>query len=122
MTAIPARSANGTFAPGHSGNPGGRVGLPADLREALENAAPKAVSRLVELVGSKDGKLALAASEALLSRLYGKPPMAVDATVNKGMDFAAMHLAALKHLADKARSVETVEEALTVDHVAASGL
>jgi hypothetical protein len=80
------------------------------------------VSRLVELVASKDGKLALAASEALLSRLYGKPALAVDATVSKGMDLPAMHLAALKHLAEKARSVKTVEEALAVDHVAASGL
>ena len=118
MTATPARSANGTFAPGHSGNPGGRIGLPADLREALERAAPKAVSRLVELVASKDGKLALAACEALLSRLYGKPHLAVDATVSRGADFAAMHLAALKELNDRARAVQTPEEVLAVEHMA----
>lgn len=122
MTRIPARSANGTFAPGHSGNPGGRIGLPADLREALENAAPKAVSRLVELVGSKDGKLALAAAEALLSRLYGKPAIAVDATVSRGVDFATMHLAALKQINDRARAAQAAGEALTVDYAAASGL
>lgn len=122
MTAIPARSANGTFAPGHSGNPGGRIGLPAELREALERAAPQAVSRLVELVASKDGKLALAASEALLSRLYGKPPLAVDATVSKGMDFAAMHLAALKQINDRARAAQNAEEALVVEHAAVSAV
>lgn len=116
------RSPNGTFAPGHSGNPGGRIGLPADLREALERAAPQAVSRLVELVGSKDGKLALAAAEALLSRLYGKPPMAVDATVSRGADFAAMHLAALKQINDRARAAQNVEEALVVEHAAVSAV
>lgn len=96
------RTTRGTFAPGHSGNPGGRVGLPADVRAQLEAGAPAAVAKLVELIHSKDDRVALAASEALLSRLYGKPTLAVDASMNS-VSSSDMHLQALKELSDLQR-------------------
>jgi len=96
------RTTRGTFAPGHSGNPGGRVGLPAEVRAQLEAAAPQAVTKLTELINSDDDRVALAAAEALLSRLYGKPAVAIDATV-KDITTSQMHLEALKELAERGR-------------------
>ena len=93
------RTTRGTFAPGHSGNPGGRVGLPVDVRAQLEAGAPAAVAKLLELIHSKDDRVALAAAEALLSRLYGKPTLAVDASI-KSVSSSDMHLQALKELAE----------------------
>jgi hypothetical protein len=95
----PLRIPGGRFAPGRSGNPGGRVGLPGDLRQQLEDGAPMAVARLVELIGAADERVALAASEALLSRLYGRPAMAVDATITKQTDIGQAHLKILQDIA-----------------------
>lgn len=109
----PVRTTRGTFAPGQSGNPGGRVGLPADIRARLEAAAPEAVDRLIELVRSEDDRVALAASEALLSRLFGKPAQAVDATITKQTDIGQAHLRILQELAAtrEARLAQEREEA-----------
>lgn len=105
----PARTNSGRFAPGVSGNPGGRVGLPGDLRQQLEEGAPLAVARLVTLVGSEDERVALAASEALLSRLYGRPAQAVDATITKQNDIGQVHLQILKDIADRRNARLTSE-------------
>ncbi len=43
----------------------------------------------------------MAASEALLSRLYGRPAMAVDATITKQTDIGQAHLAALKDIQER---------------------
>ncbi|MEI8180665.1 hypothetical protein [Aestuariivirga sp.] len=43
----------------------------------------------------------MAASEALLSRLYGRPAMAVDATITKQTDIRQAHLAALKDIQER---------------------
>jgi hypothetical protein len=98
-----ARTNKGTFAPGQSGNPGGRIGLPAALREQLEQGAPDAVSKLRELLSSKDERVALAAAEALLSRLYGKPAVALEASVQTE-SIGQLHLMALKELANRGRA------------------
>ena len=44
MDASITRAEGGRFAPGSSGNPGGRRGLPADVRMQLEAALPKCPS------------------------------------------------------------------------------
>lgn len=49
---VPVRDTAGRFQPGVSGNPGGRVGIPAELRARLEAGAPAAVDRLIELISS----------------------------------------------------------------------
>lgn len=99
----PVRTRRGTFAPGSSGCPGGRRGLPGDVRQQLEEVAPEAVARLVELIRSDDERVALAASVALLDRLYGKPPVAVDATISKATDIGQAHLRALEEIAARRR-------------------
>jgi|GEM_PF-6270852 len=98
-----ARAEDGRFAPGSSGNPGGRRGLPADIRAQLEAALPKAVARLVQLVESTDERVAQSAIDALLSRLYGRPSVAVDATVTGVTPSWELHLEARKELAARKR-------------------
>ena len=47
-----ARAAGGRFAPGSSGNPGGRPKMTAAMREAISlarDATPRAMERLIEL-------------------------------------------------------------------------
>lgn len=99
-TTVQVRTPNGRFAPGTTGNPGGRIGLPADVREMLEKAVPQAVEKLVELIGSEDDRVSLAAAEALLSRLYGRPSVAIEANV-RTESVAAIHLQALKEIEDR---------------------
>ena len=84
MTAL--RDERGRTLPGHTGLPGaGRPPVDPKIRAQtlaiLTAAAPKAARRLVELVGSEDEKVALQASEALLSRVYGRPVQQVDAKI-----------------------------------------
>ena len=76
--------------------------MPAAIREQLEQGAPDAVKKLVELLNSKDERVSLAASEALLSRLYGKPAVALEASVQTE-SIGQLHLMALKELADRGR-------------------
>lgn len=111
-TVVQIRTSKGRFAPGTTGNPGGRIGLPADVREMLERAAPQAVAKLVELIGSDDDRISLAASEALLSRLYGRPAMAIEANV-RTESVAAIHLQALKEIED--RRAARLQNATTVE-------
>lgn len=64
------------FQPGKSGNPGGRPKLDAVVREALDlarNAAPRAMGQVIKLIDSKDERVSLAASSAIIDRVYGKP-------------------------------------------------
>lgn len=108
----PVRTHNGRFAPGTSGNPGGRVGLPGELRQQLEEAAPQAVARLVQLLDCDDPRVVLAAAETLLSRLYGRPAQAVDTTLTKQTDIGRAHLQALEEIRqrrDLRLAAETVE-------------
>jgi hypothetical protein len=74
----------GQFQKGQSGNPGGRPKKTPDQREVIElakEAAPRAIGRLVELVGNADPRVAISAATAVLERAYGKPtqPLANDA-------------------------------------------
>ena len=89
------------FKPGQSGNPGGRTALPPELRAKLESYAPDVIERLGELaLHSTDERVALAASEIIMSRLYGKPAQAVDATIKTGTIQEA-HLKALNELRER---------------------
>ena len=67
------RAANGRFAPGVSGNPGGRPGLSPELRAKLNELTPRAIERLVEVMNGPDDRLAIEASKALLDRALGRP-------------------------------------------------
>ena len=65
------------FKKGQSGNPGGRRKSHREITAlALENSE-RAIRRLVELMASKDERVALSACIAVLDRGIGKPVQAV---------------------------------------------
>jgi len=72
------------FQKGQSGNPGGMPKGTAELKELARAASPKAIAKMIELIGHEDARVALAASEAVLSRGYGKPVQGVEVTGEGG--------------------------------------
>lgn len=75
-----ARTPNGRWTPGVTGNPGGRPKIAPDVRSALEAGSLAAAQRLVELVSSEDERVSLAASLALLDRTLGKAAASLEVT------------------------------------------
>ena len=63
----------GQFQKGVSGNPGGRPQVAPEVRDLAKSAAPAAFARIIELMHDVDPRVALAASNAVLDRAYGKP-------------------------------------------------
>ena len=61
----------------------GRPGMPAEIRQALEAATPRAVAKLIELLDDEDPRVALVACREVLDRSLGKASQAVmvDATM-----------------------------------------
>ena len=77
-----ARLTNGRWAPGRSGNPGGRPGGVAQVRELARRYTGKAVERLVKEMNDGDTSHArIAAANSVLDRGWGKPtqPLAGEA-------------------------------------------
>lgn len=66
------------FAPGQSGNPGGRPKLSNELRDAARAATPRALERAIQLIESPDENVALKAINTVWDRAYGKPAQPVD--------------------------------------------
>gem|GEM_PF-2043127 len=58
---------------GQSGNPSGLSGQYGEAVSLAQQAAPDAVRRLIELMGSDDERVALVASNSILDRALGKP-------------------------------------------------
>jgi Family of unknown function (DUF5681) len=86
------------FAKGMSGNPGGRPKKTPQLAEIeaqARAAAPDAIRRLVKLMDSNDGRVSIAACNAILDRGYGKPTIAVDHAGTIGRDLSRYTDAAL---------------------------
>jgi hypothetical protein len=67
------RKDNGRFAPGVSGNPGGRPKLPAEMKEMFQAKAPEAFEVLCKHLDAKDPRVAVAAATQILDRAYGRP-------------------------------------------------
>ena len=61
------------FQPGKSGNPSGKSKRYEEIRTVARQYSPKAIKRLVELIGSKDERVALLASREVLDRGFGRP-------------------------------------------------
>lgn len=68
----PDRDASGRLLKGSTANPGGRPKTPEDIKKAFEAANPRAVERLIELLESKNEKVALRAAEIIIERTLGK--------------------------------------------------
>ena len=67
------RLTNGQWAPGQSGNPGGRPHVVAEVRELARSHTAAAIERLVQEMTNGDTSHArIAASNALLDRGWGK--------------------------------------------------
>lgn len=49
----------------------GRTPLPADVRQALRDAVPTAIERLIELLGSEDQRIRLEAIKVVFQRVHG---------------------------------------------------
>jgi hypothetical protein len=76
------RNKSGQFAPGTSGNPGGRPKDEARVAELARSHTIEAIDTLVELMcHGKDERVRGTAAQALLDRGWGKPKVEV---VNEG--------------------------------------
>lgn len=62
------------FQPGKSGNPLGKSQWSKPIRELLWDHVPSAIARLLELMGSKDERVAMDAVKEVLSRVFGRIP------------------------------------------------
>ena len=73
------------FKKGQSGNPGGRIGVPKEVRELARTHTEAAINQLAFWMQSEDPRASVAASNALLDRGYGKPvaPIEMDHHVNE---------------------------------------
>ena len=72
------RKDNGRFAPGISGNPGGRPKLPAEMREIFQAKGPEAAEILVKHLRNSDPRVSVAAAREILDRAYGKPVQSIN--------------------------------------------
>ena len=96
------RVTGGRFAPGTSGNPGGRPPVPDDIKAMFTSLAPDAVRALAEALIGDDPRLRLQAAQAILDRAFGKPTVSAHIeNVQSGPD---AHLAALIQMADQTRA------------------
>ena len=75
---VPPRN-RGQFRPGQTGNPSGRPRELVELRELARQHTREAIERLVEVMRTGGARDAVAASQALLDRAWGKPSQAIEA-------------------------------------------
>lgn len=66
------------FQPGQSGNPGGRPKAVRELQAMAAKHIPKAIRKAKELVGSEDGRVAIAAATFLRDTGIGRPAQVPD--------------------------------------------
>ena len=79
------RTKSGQFAPGSSGNPGGRPKDEARVAELARSYTSEAIDTLVELMRqSKDGRVRGTAAQALLDRGWAKPKVEVVSQASGG--------------------------------------
>ena len=76
------RTKSGQFAPGSSGNPGGRPKDEARVAELARSYTSEAIDTLVDLMrNGRDERVRGTAAQALLDRGWGKPKVEV---INEG--------------------------------------
>lgn len=91
-TLTSTRTNRGQFAPGISGNPGGRPKDEARVAELARSYTSEAINTLVELMRhGRDERVRGTAALALLDRGWGKPKLGAGSEVN------GLYLDALKN-------------------------
>jgi hypothetical protein len=78
---LPKRAPNGFFLPGQSGNPLGKPRRVGEITDLALQEAPAAFAKIVELMGHKDPKVAMAAAVHILDRAFGKPAQSIQSDV-----------------------------------------
>ena len=74
------RPPTGQFLAGHTGNPGGRPGLPAEVRARPSALSLPDVPVLADALRGDDARVRVVAAAHMLDRLYGRPAQATDLT------------------------------------------
>jgi hypothetical protein len=86
-------------------NPSGMDRKKAMMLRNLEDLTPRAIARLGTLIDSDQPAIALGAAKEVLNRNLGVPKARLDVSVEHSVN--ALHLAALRELADKARAAQS---------------
>jgi hypothetical protein len=111
MSAPPIlRHEDGRFLPGLSPNPSGRPKGAGAIRELAREYLPAALKKIGELIENPDPRVALAASQEIVNRVFGRPVQAIDSEVKK-FDMNALYLAAVKLAGDPALQIVDVTPA-----------
>ena len=101
------RDSSGRFLKGHTGNPGGRPKILAEVLELARAHTNKAIDRLAQLMDSPEDDVALRAGEALLTRAWGRPLQSTQIT---GADGGAIDIN-VNGMSDAELAVKAVEAA-----------
>jgi hypothetical protein len=96
------------FQKGQSGNPGGRPKVADEIRELARQHGPAAFQRVLELCVSGDERIALAASQEVMNRAYGKPAQAVDVQATHNVGDPILDL--LTRIAEHGRSIHSQDQ------------
>jgi hypothetical protein len=105
---LPKRRPNGTVLPGSALNPSGRPRIVQEIQTLARSAAPAAFERVVALMGSDDERIALAASQEILNRAYGKPVMSVQSDVRR-LDMSAVWASTMRALSEAGAEPPTID-------------
>jgi hypothetical protein len=113
------RGPGGQFLSGISANPSGRPKGVGEIRELARQYVPAALAKIAGLINSEDEKVALAASQEILNRVFGRPLQAVEAKTET-WNMGALWLEAMK-LGNAKDSTTRVADStpLTIDHARA---
>jgi hypothetical protein len=109
---LPKRRPNGTVMPGSTLNPTGRPRIVQEIQELARSAAPAAFERVVALMSSDDERIALAASQEILNRAYGKPVMSVQSDVRR-VDMSAVWARSMEALNKQLAEPPTIDVTAT---------
>jgi hypothetical protein len=107
------RDDKGRYLAGVSGNPTGRPKVIGELKELASIHTPQAIQTLADVMNDKEAPHAarVAASTALLDRVYGRPSQNVEARIET-VDMGKAAASVLMDLANRAklRKAEEAEE------------
>ena len=98
------RDEKGRLKKGANLNPSGVDRRTQMMMRNLQDLTPRAIARLGTLIDSDQPAIALGAAKEVLNRNLGVPKARLDVTVEHSV--SAMHMEALRMLADKAREAQ----------------